>query len=169
MRSGITLGMRYSEKARNSTQPKLTHNLETYRFIITQPSIQAEIPICVCMDGRRTRSLNITSSTIGAPIGRPECQRVLLLLIRGTYDIYETIRINQPSIIGIATFKQYWSVRQTKRTSGSVSVSEHFKKWESLGMPLGKMYETALTVEGYQSNGSANVTTNVLTIGGQSK
>ncbi|MCY7891421.1 glycoside hydrolase family 11 protein, partial [Bacillus spizizenii] len=49
------------------------------------------------------------------------------------------------------------SVRQTKRTSGTVSVSEHFKKWESLGMPMGKMYETALTVEGYQSNGSANV------------
>ncbi|QXG62908.1 glycoside hydrolase family 11 protein, partial [Bacillus spizizenii] len=45
---------------------------------------------------------------------------------------------------GIATFKQYWSVRQTKRTSGTVSVSEHFKKWESLGMPMGKMYETAL-------------------------
>ncbi|MCY8892084.1 glycoside hydrolase family 11 protein [Bacillus spizizenii] len=87
----------------------------------------------------------------------------------GTYDIYETTRINQPSIIGIATFKQYWSVRQTKRTSGTVSVSEHFKKWESLGMPMGKMYETALTVEGYQSNGSANVSTNVLTIGGKSK
>ncbi|TLF60022.1 glycoside hydrolase family 11 protein, partial [Bacillus spizizenii] len=63
----------------------------------------------------------------------------------------------------------YWSVRQTKRTSGTVSVSEHFKKWESLGMPMGKMYETALTVEGYQSNGSANVSTNVLTIGGKSK
>lgn len=79
--SGITLGMRYSEKERNSTQPNLTHNLETYRFIITQPSIQAEIPVCVCMDGRRTRSLNITSSTIGAPIDRPECQRGLLLLM----------------------------------------------------------------------------------------
>lgn len=36
-------------------------------------------------------------------------------------------------------------------------------------MPMGKMYETALTVEGYQSNGSANITTNVLTIGGESK
>lgn len=87
----------------------------------------------------------------------------------GTYDIYETIRNNQPSLIGIETFKQYWSVRQTKRTSGTVSVSEHFKKWESLGMPMGKMYETALTVEGYQSNGGANVTTNVLIIRGQSK
>jgi len=84
----------------------------------------------------------------------------------GTYDIYETTRVNQPSIEGTATFKQFWSVRQSKRTSGNISVSEHFKKWESLGMAMGKLYEVALTVEGYQSSGNANVTTNVLTIGG---
>lgn len=30
------------------------------------------------------------------------------------------------------------------------------------------MYEVAFTVEGYQSNGNANVTRNVLTIGGSS-
>ncbi|MCL6605061.1 MAG: glycoside hydrolase family 11 protein [Paenibacillus sp.] len=84
----------------------------------------------------------------------------------GTYDIYETTRTNQPSIIGDATFKQYWSVRTSQRTSGTISVSEHFKKWESLGMPMGKMYEVALTVEGYQSSGSANVTSHTLTIGG---
>ncbi|WP_127567341.1 glycoside hydrolase family 11 protein [Paenibacillus xylaniclasticus] len=86
----------------------------------------------------------------------------------GTYDIYETTRVNQPSIEGTATFKQYWSIRTAKRSSGTISVSEHFKKWESLGMSLGKLYEVALTVEGFQSNGSADVTTNVLTIGGSS-
>jgi endo-1,4-beta-xylanase len=84
----------------------------------------------------------------------------------GTYDIYETTRTNQPSIIGNATFEQYWSVRTSKRTSGTISVSEHFKKWESLGMRMGKFDEVSLTVEGYQSSGSADVTTNVLTIGG---
>jgi endo-1,4-beta-xylanase len=84
----------------------------------------------------------------------------------GTYDIYETTRVNQPSIIGNTTFKQYWSVRTSKRTSGTISVSEHFKKWESLGMTMGKFDEVSLTVEGYQSSGSANVTSNVLTIGG---
>lgn len=84
----------------------------------------------------------------------------------GTYDIYETTRTNQPSIIGTATFKQYWSVRRDKRTSGTISVSEHFKAWESRGMTMGKMYEVALTVEGYQSSGSANVYSHTLNIGG---
>ncbi len=86
----------------------------------------------------------------------------------GTYDIYETTRVNQPSIKGTATFKQYWSVRTSKRTSGTISVSEHFNAWESRGMSMGKMYEVALTVEGYQSSGTANVYSNTLTIGGSS-
>ena len=86
----------------------------------------------------------------------------------GVYDIYETTRVNQPSIKGNATFQQYWSVRRDKRTSGTISVSEHFKAWEARGMKMGKMYEVALTVEGYQSSGKANVYQNVLTVGGPS-
>lgn len=77
----------------------------------------------------------------------------------GTYDVYETTRTNQPSIKGTATFQQYWSVRTSKRTSGTISVSDHFNAWESRGMKMGKMYEVAFTVEGYQSSGSANVHT----------
>lgn len=86
----------------------------------------------------------------------------------GTYDVYETTRYNQPSIDGNTTFKQYWSVRTSKRTSGTISVTEHFKKWESLGMSMGKLYEVALNVEGYQSSGYADVYKNNLTIGGSS-
>lgn len=83
----------------------------------------------------------------------------------GTYDVYETTRTNQPSIKGNTTFKQYWSVRTSKKTSGTISVSEHFKAWESKGMKLGKMYEVALTVEGYQSSGKADVTSMSINIG----
>ncbi|MBQ5967964.1 MAG: glycoside hydrolase family 11 protein [Clostridiales bacterium] len=84
----------------------------------------------------------------------------------GTYDVYETTRVNQPSIEGNATFQQFWSVRTSRRTSGTISVSEHFRAWERMGMRLGNIYEVALTVEGYQSSGYANVYQNTLTIGG---
>lgn len=83
----------------------------------------------------------------------------------GTYDIYTTDRINQPSIDGTATFKQFWSVRTEKKTSGTISVSDHFKAWTSKGMRLGLMYEAALTIEGYQSSGSATVNQNDITGG----
>lgn len=65
----------------------------------------------------------------------------------GTYDIYTYQRQNQPSIHGNATFMQYWSVRRTQRTCGHISLSEHWKKWASLNMTLGKMYEAKLLIE----------------------
>lgn len=83
----------------------------------------------------------------------------------GTYDVYETTRVNQPSIKGNTTFQQYWSVRTSKRTSGTISVSEHFKAWESKGMMLGKMYEVSFVVEGYQSSGKADVTSMSINVG----
>ena len=86
----------------------------------------------------------------------------------GTYDVYVTTRENAPSIQGDTTFTQYFSVRTTKRTSGTISVSEHFKAWENMGLPCGKLYEAALNIEGYQSSGYANVYKNNMTIGGNS-
>ena len=86
----------------------------------------------------------------------------------GTYEVYETTRVQQPSIEGTKTFQQYWSVRTSKRTSGTISVTEHFKAWERMGLKLGKIYETALTVEGYQSSGSANVYKNTISVGASS-
>ena len=85
----------------------------------------------------------------------------------GTYEIYETTRYNQPSIEGDTTFQQYWSVRTTKRTSGTISVHEHFKAWEDRGMRMGRLYEVAMVVEGYQSSGRADMTKMNISIGGQ--
>ena len=84
----------------------------------------------------------------------------------GTYDIYVTTRVDQPSIDGNTTFNQYWSVRTSKRTSGTISVTEHFKAWEKLGMELGNLYEASLTIEGYQSSGKAEVYANKITVAG---
>jgi hypothetical protein len=84
------------------------------------------------------------------------------------YDLYETTRNNQPSIEGTKTFKQFWAVRSSKRTSGSINVTDIFKAWESKGMSLGKLYEVALTVEGYQSSGNAKINSHYLSLVGGS-
>ncbi|MBN2350733.1 MAG: glycoside hydrolase family 11 protein [Bacteroidales bacterium] len=75
-----------------------------------------------------------------------------------TYDIYENTRVNQPSIQGNATFQQYFSIRRDERNSGTINISDHFDKWESLGMGMGNLYEVSFVVEGYQSSGSFNFT-----------
>ncbi|MBR0486023.1 MAG: glycoside hydrolase family 11 protein [Oscillospiraceae bacterium] len=82
------------------------------------------------------------------------------------YDIYKTIRIDKPSIVGDTTFEQYWSIRKDKRTSGVINVASHFAAWEKLGLPAGNLYEAALNIEGYQSAGSATVLKNEMIIGG---
>jgi hypothetical protein len=83
-----------------------------------------------------------------------------------TYTIYTHTQSNQPSIHGNATFPQFFSVRQKPRQCGHISISGHFKKWDSLGMKLGKMYEARLLVEAAGGNGSVDFTMATLTATG---
>ena len=92
-----------------------------------------------------------------------------------TYDIRKTMRYNQPSLDGTATFPQYWSVRktsgsannQTNYMKGTIDVSKHFDAWAQSGLDMsGTLYEVSLNIEGYRSNGSANVKSVTVSQGG---
>lgn len=70
-----------------------------------------------------------------------------------SYTIWENTRVNEPSIQGTATFNQYISVRNSKRSSGTVTVANHFNAWKSLGMNLGTMNFQVMAVEGWGGQG----------------
>ncbi|MEO7424102.1 MAG: glycoside hydrolase family 11 protein [Fibrobacteria bacterium] len=83
----------------------------------------------------------------------------------GTYKIYTHQQVNQPSIHGNTTFMQFFSIRQTARQCGRISLTEHFTKWKSLGMDLGKMYEAKLLVEAGGGSGSIDYSVGNFTTG----
>ncbi len=81
----------------------------------------------------------------------------------GTYNIYTYTRVNMPSIKGTSTFPQFFSVRQKARQCGHISISEHFKKWASVGLNMGKMYECKILVEAGGGSGSLTFSSASLT------
>lgn len=92
-----------------------------------------------------------------------------------SYDFYTTDRIQQPSLSGTSTFKQYWSIPSNTsqhRTKGTISISKHFSEWAKAGMKMGRLYEVAsMKIESYTGNtgsarGYAKVKKNLLKIGG---
>ncbi len=77
-----------------------------------------------------------------------------------TYNLYEDQRVNQPSIIGTATFNQYWAIRQSPRTSGTITTSNIFNAWASHGMNLGTFNYQILATESF-NGGSGNCSVTV--------
>ena len=82
------------------------------------------------------------------------------------YDVF-TNQMNSYNITNSnGPFTQYISVRKTPRTSGRISIYKHFEAWESLGMKMGDFYEVAFNVEGWESDGQANVKKNIIKTNG---
>jgi endo-1,4-beta-xylanase len=75
-----------------------------------------------------------------------------------TYTIWENQRVNEPSIEGTSTFNQYISVRQSPRTSGTVTLENHFQAWANLGLNLGSFSYQVIAVEGWGGTGAATQT-----------
>lgn len=79
-----------------------------------------------------------------------------------TYNVRRCQRVNQPSIEGTQTFYQYFSVRTPKKgfgnISGTITVANHFNFWASKGLNLGTHDYMVLATEGYQSQGSSDIT-----------
>jgi endo-1,4-beta-xylanase len=78
-----------------------------------------------------------------------------------TYSTYEHQQVNQPSIIGTATFEQYldaWG-GSSIGSNHTVTVENHFNHWSNLGMPMGTFNYMILGTEAYNgASGYVNAT-----------
>jgi hypothetical protein len=81
----------------------------------------------------------------------------------GSYAIYHHQQINQPNITGKnQNFWQNFSVRQTPRTCGTISISQHFSEWSGKGMALGTLEEASILIEA--GGGTGNITFSTATV-----
>ena len=78
----------------------------------------------------------------------------------GTYDVMTNQQKNAPNITGTnQDFVQFWSVNQTPRQCGHISISKHFDQWATLGLQLGNLEETRILIEGQNNSGTIDFTT----------
>lgn len=86
----------------------------------------------------------------------------------GTYDLYKTERKDRPWVVDSdpnseddrGTFWQYWSVRQSKRTRGTITLVNHVNGWISNRLYVGHFgeYYQIMATEGFGSTVKSDVT-----------
>jgi endo-1,4-beta-xylanase len=55
-----------------------------------------------------------------------------------------------------SSWTQFYSIRRTARTCGTINVKAHFDAWAAAGMTLGGLYEVKILVEAGGGTGSVN-------------
>jgi len=80
----------------------------------------------------------------------------------GTYNLY-TRPASGSSIDGATSWTQFYSIRQTARQCGQISITEHFDAWAAAGMVLGNMEEAKVLVEAGGGSGSIVFPTAIVT------
>jgi hypothetical protein len=81
------------------------------------------------------------------------------------YNLYAGDKQNLPNITGTnGNFQQVVAVRQNPRQCGHVSISEHFRQWQGMGINLGAAKEAKILVEAGGGNGSITFTHANITI-----
>ena len=100
---------------------------------------------------------------------KPEGASKTVTIDGAEYEIFQLDHYG-PTILDNSSrnFKQYFSVRKSKRTSGKITVSDHFKAWADAGWNIGNLTEVALNVEGWESSGKANVSKLTISVDGSS-
>jgi endo-1,4-beta-xylanase len=73
-----------------------------------------------------------------------------------TYTFYTRSATGANRCTGVSSWTQFYSVRQTARTCGSINVKAHFDAWASKGMTLGNLLEVMILVEAGGGTGSVN-------------
>ena len=75
----------------------------------------------------------------------------------GEYEIYYYEKVLPPNIYGISKQFEYWNVRKEKRNKGIINFNNHFNIWKQKGFGIQSISRISFIVEGFQSNGEAQM------------
>jgi hypothetical protein len=83
----------------------------------------------------------------------------------GTYNLYTrpTTGTGGNECGSVTSWTQYYSVRQTARTCGQISITQHFNAWAAKNMTLGTLNDAQITVEVGGGTGSVDFATASMT------